>query len=187
MGFNLKGVLGTVAPWIATAIGGPMAGQAVSMISGALGLKSDAKLGDVQEALAQGQLTGDQLVALKKADQEFQEQMQAAGFKHIEDLEALAASDRASARAREIAVKDWTPKVLAIGVTIGFFGLLAFLTFKDVPAMSHDILIAMVGSLGAAWASIVSYYFGSSAGSAAKTDILAQQATGKVNDVTPSK
>jgi uncharacterized protein (DUF697 family) len=179
MGFSLKGVLGTVAPWIATAIGGPLAGQAVRSISGALGLKDDAKEEDIQAALEEGKLTGEQLVALKKADQDFQQQMEAAGFKHIEELEGLAQKDRDSARAREIAVRDNTPKLLAAGVTAGFFGVLVFMLLRPIPAETHDVLLVMLGSLGTAWTAVIAYYFGSSAGSDKKTELMAKAASDK--------
>lgn len=179
MGFPLKKILGTAAPWIATAIGGPMAGQAVAMAAKALGLKDDAKVDDVQAAVDSGQLTGDQLIALRKADDEFREKMQAAGFENVQKLEQIAADDRASARAREVAVKDKTPMVLAMAVTAGFFGVLLFMLLKDIPQQAHDVLMVMIGSLGTAWTGIVTYYFGSSAGSAQKTELLAKAASDK--------
>lgn len=174
MAFNLKAVLGTVAPWMATAIGGPMAGQAVATIANSLGLKADAKVEDVEQALAEGKLTGDQLVALKKADQDFQAQMESLGFDNIQKLEQLASQDRANARQREINVKDVTPRLLAAGITGGFFGVLLFMMLKPIPPETHDVLMVMIGSLGTAWTAVVAYYFGSSAGSAEKTQLLAK-------------
>ena len=120
-------------------------------------------------------VTPEQLLALKQAENDFVLKMQALGFQHETDLLQTSAADRASARARETAIKDWTPRVLASGVTIGFFGLLSYLLRHEVPVGSKDILNVMLGSLGTAWISIVTYYFGSSAGSDAKTSIIAQQ------------
>ena len=80
---------------------------------------------------------------------------------------------RASARTRQVAMRDGTPTVLALLVTAGFFGMLGIMAFRDLPIPNKDMLNVMLGSLGAAWVAVVSYYFGSSAGSRAKDDALA--------------
>lgn len=89
-------------------------------------------------------------------------------------LEKIAADDRASARQRETATNDTTPRILAYGITVGFFGVLAYMLGDPLPpnSQTHDVLLVMLGSLGTAWTGIVAYYFGSSAGSAAKTWIM---------------
>jgi len=67
---------------------------------------------------------------------------------------------------------------LAFVVSFGFFAVLYFLLImKDGGAM-RDALLIMVGALGAAFGAIVNYYFGSSSGSAAKNQLLAD----KVNE-----
>lgn len=71
-------------------------------------------------------------------------------------------------------VKDITPKLLALVVTLGFFGVLAFMLVQSVPVASRDVLNIMLGSLGTAWISIIAYYFGSSNGSSRKTELLAK-------------
>jgi hypothetical protein len=64
------------------------------------------------------------------------------------------------------------PPTLAIGVTVGFFGILFGLMFGQIEhAPQIDI---MLGSLGTAWTGIIAFYFGSSAGSQAKDDLLHQ-------------
>ncbi|MDE1906857.1 MAG: hypothetical protein KGH75_10465 [Rhodospirillales bacterium] len=78
------------------------------------------------------------------------------------------AADRDSARKREVAVRDWMPGILAVTVTCGFFGLLAYLLRFQVPEDNRDVLNILLGSLGTAWLSIIGYYFGSSLSSAKK-------------------
>jgi hypothetical protein len=66
---------------------------------------------------------------------------------------------------------------LAILVTLGFFGILVGMmmeTFK-----TSEPLMLMLGSLGTAWTGIIAYYFGSSAGSAAKSELLHQSSPTK--------
>lgn len=59
-------------------------------------------------------------------------------------------------------------EVLAYLVTLGFFGVLAALMTLDMPQTSHEVLLVMLGTLGAGFGSVITYYYGSSAGSTFK-------------------
>lgn len=163
-----KETLAKVAPTVATILGGPFAGVATQALASALG----ADPASVQKIVESGQMTGEQLAAIRKAELDLQGQLEAQGVQ----LEQIAANDRDSARKREEVVKDATPRYLAYLVTLGFFGLLAFLATNALPKGSEGILDVMVGSLGTSWVGIVTYYFGSSAGSERKTDLIAARA-----------
>jgi hypothetical protein len=78
--------------------------------------------------------------------------------------------DRKSARELQSATRSRMPAILAILVTIGFFGIL-YALMMGYAKPSNELMI-MLGSLGTAWSGIIAYYFGSSAGSQAKTDAL---------------
>ena len=170
--------LAKFAPTIAAAAGGPLAGTAVNAIETALGLNNtaNASLSDRQDSVAAAiaGATPEQLLALKNADNTFQAQMAELNFKDAEAIKALEVQDRDSARKREEDLKDWTPRVLAGGVTTGFFAVLIWMLMHDVPATTKDVLNIMLGSLGTAWVSIIAYYFGSSSGSDRKTELMAK-------------
>lgn len=87
-------------------------------------------------------------------------------------LAELEVNDRNSARNREMGVKDRTPAILAYSITGGFFGVLCGMMFVEIPISAKDVLYVMVGSLGTAWTGVIAYYFGSSAGSAAKHSLI---------------
>ena len=172
MKLDWKAIVATVAPTLATALGGPLAGVAVKSIAGKLLDRPDATAEEVEQAV----LGADPqtLVRLKEIDAEFKKSMTDAGVK----LEQIAADDRANARSREIQVKDHTPAILAYVVTIGFFGTLAFMLINGKPATGGDALLVMLGSLGTAWAAIIAYFFGSSAGSRKKDEAISQMVRG---------
>ncbi len=179
MGF--KDIFKTAFPFISAAasIGGPLGTMAASAVGSALGVKVEATADSISDAIAIATTKNpDAMLKLKDAEHSFKVQMETLGFEHIEQLEEIAATDRANARAREIAVKDRIPAILAIAVTGGFFTLLGILCFAAVPAASENVLFALSGILGTAWTSVISYFFGSSAGSAAKTKILADKGEG---------
>ena len=176
-----KGVLNTVAPLLATAVGGPLAGTAVRAICGALGLASDTPPDQVAAAVQAA--SPDQLLAIKKAEDDFKVQMKQLNV----DAAKLGNEDRANARQREISTKDRTPEVLAVAVTLGFFGLLAIQCFVEIPAANQSLLNIMTGSLGSGWIAMLSYYFGSSSGSKDKDMTIQIQAasSGKVAPIPP--
>jgi len=159
-----RNIVGSVAPKIATALGGPLAGLAVQAIAGVFGLGEGATKEDVAKAVANA--TPEQLLALKKADHDFAVRMRELDI----DLEDIAARDRDSARLRESTVRDWMPGILAVLVTAGFFGALGYLLVAGKPQHGGDALLVMLGALGTSFAAVIAYYFGSSAGSKAKTD-----------------
>ena len=177
MSFNA--VLKSAFPFIAAAasVGGPLGTMAANAVGKAIGIeKVEATTDGIANAITAAQSKDpDALFKLQAAEQDFKLQMAKLGFDSAEKLAEVDAADRASARAREMAVKDKRPPILAIGVTAGFFSLLGLFAFRDIPNGSQTILNVLVGSLGTAWIGIVNYYFGSSSGSAAKTAILAQQ------------
>ena len=151
-----------VAPTIATALGGPLAGLAVTAISKAIGVSED----DVEKTMNAGKMSSDQIAQLKLAELEFQKSTQELGL----NFEKLAADDRASARNMQVATKSWIPGVLALGITIGFFGILLYMMTGNVTP-SNELLV-MLGSLGTAWTGVVGYYFGSSSSSQHKDELL---------------
>jgi hypothetical protein len=169
MSIDWKSIVGSVAPTIATALGGPLAGMAVNAVSQAVLGKPNGSEAEIANAIAASN-NPDILLKLKQAENDFAAKMQQLNI----DLEKIAAEDRASARAREIAVKDKTPTILAYGYTLGYFLVLAFLIYlgsrgKQLDGASKDLVNVLLGILSAAEVAIIAYYFGSSSGSAAKS------------------
>lgn len=156
-----------IAPTIATALGGPLAGMAVSAISKAIGVDPDK----VDDLISNNKLSAEQIAQLKLAEIELQRQAQELGL----NFEKLANEDRKSARDMQTATKSIVPPALAVAITLGFFGILVMMLLGRVDSNNPAILM-MLGSLGTAWTGIVAYYFGSSASSAAKTEMLSKGA-----------
>ena len=107
-------LIGSVAPTIATAMGGPLAGMAVKAVSMALFGHSDGTQDDIMTALSNP--TGDQLAALKKIDADFKVQMKSLDI----DLERIAAGDRDSARNMQVQTKSWLVPTLATVIVTSF-------------------------------------------------------------------
>jgi hypothetical protein len=155
-----------IAPTIATAMGGPLAGMAVSAISKAIGVDEDK----VSDLIKDNKLTADQIAQVKIAEIELQKQAQELGL----NFAKLEVDDRKSARDMQVATRSWIPPLLAAAVTMGFFGILSMMLLGKVDSNNPAILM-MLGSLGTAWTGIIAYYFGSSAGSQAKTEMLGKK------------
>jgi len=167
-----KKIIHTVAPGIAAALGGPMAGIAVRGIASALLGSESASQAEIEHAVLAA--SPEDLRKLKQAEQVFQSQM-----KSLEvDLERLHATDRASARNRQVQSGDLMPGFIASAALGGFFGILAAMIFAELPEGSQAPLNVMLGALGSLVVAIGNYYFGSSAGSSAKNEMIAQFVAG---------
>lgn len=168
---DFTALLKTIAPWIGTALGGPLGGLAVEAATTALGL-TEKTTGALKAALAGA--TPESMLALKKADQDFAVQMQALGFKQITDLEAIAAGDRTSARDMQKANRSVVPALLTSFVVGAFTTTLILLLKFDVPAVNRDIIVYMIGQLSGGFTSALAFWLGTTRDSGRKTELLAQ-------------
>ena len=155
------------APTVATALGGPLAGAAANLLKGALGLPEDAN--DAQLELAMAQATPADFLALKKAEQDFLALMREYDFKEDD----LIYKDIADARAMRIATKDWTPAVLT-AISLSFFFILSWSVLQDVEIVQqNESFVMFLFGCASGWVTQgISYFLGSSQGSARKTDMM---------------
>ena len=156
-----KSIVGAVAPALATALGGPLAGLATTALTKALGLGSDST--EDQLAKAVSTATPEQLLAIKQAEQDFMVNMKELDV----DLERIAMADRTSARKREADTGDsWTPRVLATLVII-LFGYCLWWAFtgrmNGMDAAAMSTIGGVIGYASAKADTVIGYYFGSSA------------------------
>jgi hypothetical protein len=166
---EISDVLKKLAPTAATLLAGPFAGMAVEAIGNALGMDAPTQE-KIAKTFKDGNLSGDQLAAIKLAEQQVSIRLEELGVKR----EELELADNKSARDMQIATGSRVPGLLAFVVTLGFFGILIGMLLSDVKP--SEPLLVMLGSLGTAWTSVVGFYFGSSHGSRVNQQIIAAQA-----------
>jgi hypothetical protein len=164
MDFDWKKLVGTVAPVLGTALGGPLGGIAVKALGDALGL-SDATEASLSQALSGA--TPDQLLALKKADQEFSVKM-----KELEvDVERIRYADIDSARKREVALQDKAVPRLASLVVVGFLGMVG-MVLGGYAKVDTVLAGSLIGYVSGASTQVLAYYFGTSKSSSDKNQLL---------------
>ncbi len=166
---SVKKIVGAVAPFLGTMLGGPMGGMAATAIKKVL-------LGDenaTDEALENSLLNASPsaLVKIKQLNTTFKREMALIGLSEHK----VAALDRDSAREREVKIQDSIPAILSILLTVGFFVAFGATLFVPLPEANRSIIDIMIGSLGTAWVSAITYYFGSSHGSQIKTMLLGKK------------
>ena len=163
-----KSTLATVAPAIATALGGPLAGVAVSMAGKALGLGDGATESDVEAAVLSG--NPDVLVRLREVNTQFERDMKALDI----DLERIHAGDRLSAR--DLAKTKGTIVQTALAVLFcSVFAVLMGQIFTGqevVHSSMRDIANFLLGTLTGILMQQMNFWFGSSSGSKEKTQKL---------------
>jgi hypothetical protein len=160
--------LKTLAPLLGTALAGPLGGAAAGFIADNLGIEGKT-VEAVTEALASGKLSADQVAQLKLAEIDFQKFLKQNNI----DLERVHAEDRGSARDMFKVSRSAVPAWLSFIVTVGYFGILLAMMFGKVQLSDSQALLLMLGSLSTAWGMVMAFWFGTTAGSKDKTEMLA--------------
>jgi hypothetical protein len=169
-----QSILKTLAPTVASAVLGPLAGIAVAAIGSAIGI--DAPTQDkIAKAFTAGQLTPEAIERLKTLELDYQNQERERGFKYAElafKQDELTVKDRDSARQMQINTHSKMPAIITIMVTLGFFSVLgALLAMPELKA--NEIVLVMVGQLSAVWGACVAFYVSTTYSSASKNALLA--------------
>lgn len=161
--------LKTLAPTVATALGGPLAGAAVSAIGAALGVPP----GSIAKAFQDGQLTPDSVAKLRELELQYQNDEKERGFKYAE----LAYKDRDSARTTNttggIQNRLFFLSLLLLLMTLGAEGAVLFIGYP--PGVPDVVIGRILGLADSVAIMVLSYYYGTSSGSAQKTEMLVGQ------------
>lgn len=167
-----KDALLKIAPTVATALGGPLAGMAVEALGGVLGGDPEA----IKRTVERGQLTGEQLAALKQAELDLKQKEMDMEFKFA-DLEVR---DREGARSRDVELAKSGKKnyradamfVLAVAVICG----LVWLIWKDptINEFMKGVFTLVLGRFLGYLDNIYSFEFGSTRSAKTKDETINQ-------------
>jgi len=165
MDFDWKKTLSAVAPIIGTAIGSPLSGVAIKAVTEIFGLPHDASNDEISSAMKSA--SPDQLLALKKADQDFKKTMRELDIKE----DQLHASDRDSARKREVALGgDKISNTIAVYTVVAFSVMIGWILVKGVPETLDKMMVGtIIGYVVGLTQQVYNFRYGSSKGSHDKT------------------
>lgn len=176
-----KSTLGAIAPTIATALGGPVAGLAVNQLGSFFGLWGDTEQPPANaEELVAGRvqaMTSEEAIKLKVADNDFKARMRELGIKEKE----LVIQDVQDAR--KTFKEDSAVKGIGIITIVGFFGVCGWLVIMGLPESAKDnaaaisIISLIVGHLSAKAGTVYDYLFGSSSSTHAEESKRIEDAT----------
>lgn len=158
-----KKVVAGVAPTIATALGGPLAGTAVGVLAKEFLGAETATEDQIEAAVVNA--TPEQLVRLREIDNAFKATVKSLNV----DLVRIASEDRQSARnmATSGQPKHMAPQIMfSLIFVVGYFVLVGlFLTGRlTVDNSNRDILLLLLGVLTAGLPMILRFWFGGSLG-----------------------
>lgn len=165
---NFPDIIKTALPWIGAAATGNVPAL-ITLAANAVGsvIGSDVKADAQSIAAAVTGATPEQMIALKQADNDFAVKMRQLGIQEVADLARIATDNTKDARQMQNTVRSWIPGALAIGVTLGFFGILGAMMY-GVSVQDNNALLILLGSLGTSWGAVINFYFGSSHSSQTK-------------------
>lgn len=144
-----KEILGSVAPTIATALGGPLAGAATKYLKDKVLGNEDATDSELSDYMLAA--NPEKLAEIKRIDNEFELEIQRMGVENLK-----------SARASGDKIGHWPQIILGFATISAFFYLLyVMLTNQlDVDPTAEKFLYMLLGSLMTFASMVFRYFFG---------------------------
>lgn len=162
--FDWKGLLGKIAPAIATGIGGPLAGGAVKFLAGAL--LGDENASEAELSLALQNASPETIAKIKEIDANYNIEMKRLDI----DLEEMAYKDTANARKMATDTNMIPQVILSAVFIVGYMIILYVLISGNVSihADLKDMVLILLGLITREIPTIMQFWFGSSHGSKKK-------------------
>ena len=153
---KLGSLLKTLAPTVAEAAGGPLAGMAVKMVASRMG-SPNASVEEIEKIL---ETQPEKALLVKQADGEFQNKL-----KEMElNLESFKAEVDDRKDARKTFGDDPIPKIFAMVALLGFLGYVFMVTIQPPDANDDGVVNLILGYLGGLVSGISAFFFGGSNG-----------------------
>lgn len=164
---NWKQLVGSVAPVLGTALGGPFGGMAGKFIADALGVDED----DLEDTIANASPAT--MLQIKELDHDFKVKMAELGLKK----EQLHADDRNSARdmAKSTTIVPQVIQSLMYDIAFIIVCYFLFTTKMEFSASQETMITFIMGMLSSGLIQVNNFWFGSSSGSKQKTEKLANK------------
>lgn len=166
------------APLLASAVTGGIGGPILGIVAEVFGVDSDDP-GELEKAIASDP---EAAIKLKQIQNEHKIELKKLAIESAKveaEREKSYLGDIQNARSRETEIvkmtgkKDLTLYMLAWTVIVGFFILIGLLMKFDLPQGATGYVNQLFGALATGFGMVLSYFFGSSKGSADKNTILA--------------
>jgi len=156
--------LGSIAPALATAIGGPLAGAATKYIAASLLGDENAGIEQIEAAVLGA--SPEQLTKLKAMDLDFKKHMASLGV----DVFKIEAEDKQSARVEHKHSK--MPAVLSVMMTLFIIGIVVSLFSFEPPTGAREVLFMLLGVVVKEWSNSMGYWYGTTRSSSEKNHKL---------------
>ena len=154
---KLGGLLKSLAPTIASAAGGPMAGMAVKMAASKLGLPESTTANEIEDLIER---QPERAVALKQADEDFKNRIREMEI----DLESFKTEVEDRKDARENFSTDWTPKIFSILCLLLYGGFVMIVTLMPHDQNDETIISLVLGQLSGILGTAAAFFYGGSSG-----------------------
>lgn len=164
-----KEIIGTLAPTVASALGGPLAGAAVVAIGELLGITEPTQ-DKIKVAIENGSLTGEQVSAIRLLELKLKGEEEERGFRYTE----LEFKDRDSARERDTELNKSGQHnyradamfMLAVAVIVGL--VYSIWTEPGINEFMKGVVTLVLGRFLGYLDNIYSFEFGTTRGSQTK-------------------
>ncbi len=154
---KLGGLLKSLAPNIASAAGGPLAGMAVKMVASKLSLPESTTANEIEDLIER---EPDKAVLVKQADEDFKLKI-----KEMEiDLESFKTEVEDRKSARDAFATDLTPKLFSVLTLILYGAFVLMVTMLPHDQNDETIISLVLGQLSGILGTAAAFYYGGSSG-----------------------